>query len=298
MKSIFRVIKAAGKWKWSIVIATVTLFVVVAIDLATPMVAREVIGLVEPEKIAAGDTAALTGSIWFWAAILLAGTILRALFTLIQAYFAHRAAIKVICKLRNDAYGHLQTLSAKFYSDKQTGQIVDRVYQDTHQLENLIAHALPDLIVNVITVAGVLCLMFWINPVLAAYTCIPLPAVLLVAVFSRKTRKHWRKNRKIGAEIVGALVDNIQGMKEVQVFNRQQHEAEKMRERVERHGASFLRGAFWIYLFNSVLSFVQEPEKLLPCLSAGCLPWAGICMRRILRRFSCSVPCFTGRLRA
>jgi len=263
MKAVFRVFKAAGQWKGSIIIATFMLFVVAAINLVTPMIAREVISLVAPGDIG------VTRTIWYLGAFLLALFVTRSVCSFINGYFSHYAAFKVIAKLRLEAYENLQRLSPKYYHDKQTGQILARVYDDTWALENLIAHAIPDLVTSIITFIGAMIFMFVINPTLALLMCIPLPFIICISIFTRKLRTHWRKHRQVGGELMALLNDNLQGMKEVQVFNHQKYEAERVHKKVEEHSRLFYSGVFWVYMMHSFMNFIQGAGQIILIIFGG-----------------------------
>ena len=56
---------------------------------------------------------------------------------------------------RQVIYEHLQRLSLRFYENKQTGQLMSRMVNDSDLFERLIAHAMPDVLVNVLTFIGV-----------------------------------------------------------------------------------------------------------------------------------------------
>lgn len=269
MKSVSRVFKVAGQWRKRIFVATAMLFAVAAINLVIPMVARKVISLVEPGDIT------VTKTIWYLAAFLLALFISRSVCSFMYGYFSHYAAFKVISKLRKETYENLQKLSPKYYHDKQTGQILARVYDDTWSLENLIAHAIPDLITSIVTFVGALVFMFFINPTLAALMCIPLPLIVFISVFTRKMRKYWHRHRQVGGELMAMLNDNIQGMKEVQVFNRQKYELHRVQNKVEMHSKMFFSGAFWMFMLHSFMNFIQGSGQIILILFGGLMALHG-----------------------
>jgi ATP-binding cassette subfamily B protein/subfamily B ATP-binding cassette protein MsbA len=269
MKPVFRVLKEAGRWKGYIITATIMLMVHVGINLIMPMIAREVIILVEPMDLG------VRREIWYFGALLLALYIARSISHFIDGWCSHKAAFNVIAKMRVDVYNHLQTLSAKYYSDKQTGQIVARAYDDTWHMENLVAHAVPDLIVNSLTVVGALTFMFVISPALALMMCIPLPLILFMSVFMRKMRKHWKKHRQTGAELMALFSDNIQGMKEVQVFGRQEYESTRVGEKISQHSKLFLKGMTWSYVTQSLMSFIHGISKIIIIVVGGFLALRG-----------------------
>ncbi len=68
-----------------------------------------------------------------------------------RSYQAHIAGWGVVADLRKHLYRHLQRLSLRFYEDKQTGQLMSQVVNDSDLFEMLIAHAIPDIFVNILT---------------------------------------------------------------------------------------------------------------------------------------------------
>jgi ABC-type multidrug transport system fused ATPase/permease subunit len=75
----------------------------------------------------------------------------------------------------------MQRLNLRFYEDKQTGQLMSRLVNDTDLFEQFIAHAVPDMLVNGITLFGVSAVLFYLDWRLALLSMIPIPLV----IFSR-----------------------------------------------------------------------------------------------------------------
>ena len=135
-------------------------------------------------------------------------------------YFSHFASWNLVVKMRSMVYDKFQKLSLSYYHDKQTGQLMARVLSDTATFENLIAHAIPDLLNNVITFVGVAVILFTINVKLALLTCIPLPFIGFLSFIIRKIRRYFREGQAKNAEISAILQDNFSGIKEIQVFGK------------------------------------------------------------------------------
>jgi len=86
--------------------------------------------------------------------IVLAVFLARAGLQFVRSYLAHVAGWGVVADVRKYIYEHMQRLSLRFYEDKQVGQLMSNVVNDTDLFEQLIAHAIPDVVVNIITPAG------------------------------------------------------------------------------------------------------------------------------------------------
>src|SRR5699024_7620139 len=121
-------------------------------------------------------------SLWIYALVLVGAYLIRAVCRFIQLGISHLAAWRFVPELTLTVYDKLQALSLRYYHDKQTGDLMSRMVNDTRQIEILVAHAIPDLLSNVLIVLGVAVMLFVINPVLAAFTLIPVPFVVLLSM--------------------------------------------------------------------------------------------------------------------
>jgi len=81
----------------------------------------------------------------------------------------------VVADVRARIYEHLQRLSLSFYQDRQTGQLMSRMVNDSEQARELISHAIPDLAVNALSLLGVGAVLFSINARLMLLAMIPSP---------------------------------------------------------------------------------------------------------------------------
>ncbi|NLE13888.1 MAG: ABC transporter ATP-binding protein [Clostridiales bacterium] len=222
MNVVLRVLQMAKKWRWHVVLAVIGLVGASLLGLVTPALVRELTRSIQ-------DGSLTVDSVLFYCGILVGAYVLRAICRFLAMSQSHVAAWEYVGALTLRCYDKLQTLSMKFYSDKQTGQLMSRIVNDTRLLEQLIAHALPDLITNVLVIIGVSVMIFLINPTLALVTLVPVPFVLLLSrVFSKKVMPLFKINAKVLGDLNGVLQDNLSGIKEIQAFGREDYEHKKM----------------------------------------------------------------------
>lgn len=151
--------------------------------------------------------------------------VLRALFRFVTSYMAHVMAWNVVNDLRIALYAHFQRLSPRFYADRQTGELLTRVVKDTSDIEPVIAHYIPDMIVNILLVIGVATILFSMSPFLAALTLIPMPLLLIDGIFFGGRMKKAFKAASRGLGNLSAVVqDNLTGIKEIQIFTQEPRE--------------------------------------------------------------------------
>ena len=219
LRQVVRLLKEARKY-WGLLIGTmICLVVLTAAQLVTPSVVRQLTKLVE-------DHDAQLAAKALQLALLLAGAYaLQYAATGLRSYWAHKAAWNFVSDMRVRLYNHYQDLSIDFYHDKQIGQLMSRVISDTSNLEVLIAHAVPDLVVNLLLFCGVAALLFTVNVKLALVSLIVLPVLAISSNwFSKKVRPKFREAQAVVGELSAELQDNLSGIREVKLFNQQKKE--------------------------------------------------------------------------
>ena len=213
MKTAIRLIRMAKAYRGELIIAVIGLVGTALLNLVTPEVVRRLTAaLTAPNGVDLSLLAVFAG-------ILLGAYLLKALCRYLSMYYNHVAAWNFVGDLITATYTKMQSLSMGYFSDKQTGQLMSRVINDTRLMEVLIAHALPDLLSSLLVIVTVAVMIFLINPTLAAVTLIPVPFVLAIStIFSKKIAPMFRRNQEILGDLSGTLQDNLSGMKEIQAF--------------------------------------------------------------------------------
>jgi len=147
---------------------------------------------------------------------------------------------------------------------------------ETFKADNLLAHVIFDFLVGIITIIGVTIVLFIINPLLAIFVMAPLPVLFILAKVQRKMRKHYLSAKKTMGETYGLLTDNIQGMKEIQVFGKQEHELGRVDEYNQRLGGHFMKGIYWSATLKPTIEFLQGVGKVAVLLAGGLFALNGV----------------------
>ena len=138
MKTLWKLTKEAARYKGLYVIAILSTLSLTFVNLTAPKILSKMTGIVS-EGV---DSAALS-TIRKLALALLGLYLLRVLFRFLSNYLAHRAAWYLVGDLRSRLYDKLQSLDLTFFHDKQTGDLMSRVVNDTRDFELLYAHMIP-----------------------------------------------------------------------------------------------------------------------------------------------------------
>lgn len=253
MKIIIRVFGFAKPWAKYLVVSTIALFGITGINLLTPYITKQIISIMET-----GDLENQIDTIVTMVLLLLGCFVFRAVCQFLNNYFAHVASWNLVSRLRCAVYDHLQKLSMNYYHDKQTGQLMSRVVNDTSTFESLIAHAVPEIVTNIITLIGVLVILLSINPFLTLLVCIPIPFLAVLSIILRKIRRCFRLGQVKIAELNATLQDNLSGIKEIQVFNKQESEYERIKGKSTEHSTALIKALFYSGILNPSVGFITS----------------------------------------
>ena len=259
MKMLWRLSREAIRYRKLYVIAILSTLALTAVNLAAPKALSAMTGVVERGVDEAG-----LRRIGFLTAVLVGLYLLRILFRFLSNYLAHKAAWYLVGDLRTRVYDKLERMHLGYFHDKQTGDLMSRVVNDTRDFELLYAHMIPESITNLVTFAGVLAVLLTINPKLALITCAPIPLILISGViFAKKVRPYFRVSQKKMGELNGKLQDNLSGIQEIQSFGREDFETEKVNERNFEHIRAMLQALKISAVFHPSVEFISSLGTVL-----------------------------------
>lgn len=161
-------------------------------------------------------------------ALLLILTLLIAGADYVSLRWGHILGARMEAAMRQDLFVHLQRLSFNYFDRTKTGHIMSRISNDLTMLAETAHHAPEDLTISVLTLTGAFIVMFWMNPLLAGITLIPLPFILIWgSIFQSRMRRGFRSVREKIAEINRSVENSIQGVREVKSFTNEGMEIRK-----------------------------------------------------------------------
>jgi len=252
VKSFKFVLRYLKKYRWVLALTIISMLLLVGVQLVAPWIVKTMVDTVTNPASTMGDMALITqlalGALGVY--------VVRMGLQFGRSYLAHIAGWSVVADVRQAVYGHLQRLSLRFYSDKQTGQLMSQLVNDTDLLEHLIAHAIPDLAANVVLLAGVVVILFSINSRLALLSLIPVPLIVLtIRGFNKYVRPAFKARQETLGELNAALNDNLSGVREIKAFAREEMEADRVGTHIQRYRDSNLRALRLMATFHPLIDF-------------------------------------------
>ncbi len=268
MAGLRYILRYARGYRAPLILTALSMVAIVGLDLLGPLIIRRLLAAVQ-SGYSRSVALALIGRL---ALVYLLVQALRGALQFVNSYMGHIAGWGVVADSRRELYDHVQRLSLRFYENRQTGELLSRVVNDTNLFEAIIAHALPSTAVNVLTLLGVSLVLTLLNWQLMALTLVPIPLVLLsMRLFSRYVRPAFRHRQKELAELNAAINDNLAGIREIKAFTREELEAARISRGIERYRNSLLRALRLMATFNPLVEFSSSLGYVIVIYFGGLL---------------------------
>ena len=267
MKLLWRLSREAIRYKTLYVFAILSTLCLTLVNLAAPRALSAMTGIVS--RGMEDSSMVLIGRL---TVALIALYLLRVVFRFLSNYLAHKAAWYLVGDLRTKTYDKLERMHLGYFHDKQTGDLMSRIVNDTRDFELLYAHIIPETITNVVTFLGVLTVLLLINWKLALITCAPIPLILISGlIFSKKVRPFFRISQKRMGEFSGKLQDNLSGLHEIQSFGREEYETGRVDEKNFAHVKAMLQALKISAIFHPSVEFISSLGTILVVAFGGYL---------------------------
>jgi len=165
--------------------------------------------------------------------------IFGALSSYLEKYLTTTVGQWVMHDLRRVLYSHIQKLSLSYHDQKRTGDVISRVTSDIDAVQSLISNVLLGMIVNVLTLVGMLLVMFYLNWEFTLIAMAVAPGLFWVVFhYTHRIKQAARAVRRQEGEVVSVLEEVLSSIRVVKAFAREDYEQERFEkqslESVER----------------------------------------------------------------
>jgi ATP-binding cassette subfamily B protein len=255
LKPLIFVFKYARNYVWPLVATVVGMLALVGVQLLAPWIIKTMIGTITEQGVGLEAMRTITRL----AVLALVAYLARGVLQFVRSYMAHVAGWYVVADTRRHIYRHLQRLSLRFYEDKQTGSLMSRMVNDSDMFERLIAHAIPDVSVNVLSLVAVSAVLISLNWQLMLMSLVPIPLIVFaMRGFSKYVRPAFRERQKELGDLNGTLNDNLSGIREIKAFTREDLEASRIGMHIDRYRDSMLKALRLMATFRPFVEFCSS----------------------------------------
>lgn len=213
IKLFSRLFKYMRPYLFRYIIAIIMMFFVIGVDLIYPYLIGLSLKYLGEDVI---NFNKILNLFLLGMGLVVIGSIINYFQNLLIHYTAHR----IIQKIREDVFYHIQGLSHKQFSEIPIGKLVTRDTSDVNVLFELYTNVIINILKNVFTIVGVFIAMMLLNVSLTIIIIAIFPIVVVTTiVFRKKLRKIHREVRSNVSNMNAFLSENITGIKTIQVYN-------------------------------------------------------------------------------
>ena len=204
--------------------------------------------------LAAGSITVLRQTALFYLLI----AIIQWISTFLRVNLMARVGQSIIYDLRSTLFEHLQALSLSFYSRYSVGRVITRVINDVGVLREFITWAILAVARDFFALIGIVIVMLSLNVRLSLLTFTVLPIMILATmVFKRYARENYRQVRAAISWVNSVLAENINGVRVVQAFSREEVNYHYFQDVVNKNNLdSNLRAARLASAFPAVIDLL------------------------------------------
>jgi len=178
------------------------------------------------------------------AAVLLVVFVINAVTAYVRVYQLAYVGEGVVADLRRSVFEHLLGLSVGFFETRKTGEITSRLTSDIATIQSAVSNVLVQLVSQSVSLVGGVVVLFVINARLTLVMLAVLPAVIVAAaIFGRRLRRISTAFQDELAAANARAEEAIVGVRVVQSFTAERHEARRYGEAIAATFRSALRRA-------------------------------------------------------
>ncbi|HJX80176.1 ABC transporter ATP-binding protein [Glutamicibacter sp.] len=195
--------------------------------------------------------------------LVLAMYFVASVFSWVSGWLLNKLVMRVVYNLRKDVEDKINRLPLNYFDTRQRGDILSRVTNDVDNIQNALQQALSQLVQSIMTVIGIVIMMFVVSWQLALIALVALPLSAVGAGFiGAKAQKLFTAQWKNTGALNGQIEESFSGHELMKVFGREDDMVERFTERNEElykasFGAQFVSGMIMpVMNFVSYLSYV------------------------------------------
>ncbi|RYG37352.1 ABC transporter ATP-binding protein [bacterium] len=257
-KTALRIGTFLTPYRWSAISLALVSLATTLLNLAPPLIQGRLIDEVLKTRTGTPILFQLMG---YWLVVLAINSVLLIVSGRIIAYLAGHIA----ADLRASVYRAIEFLQLSFFDKKQVGGIASRVTSDTDRVWGFLVEGVPFLLLNGLTLIGIVGFLFWTNATLAAAILAPVPIVIGIGAFFWKSMSQmFHKVGQKWARFHTHLNESLSGIRVVKAFAKEDTEYGKFQTRNhELRDAGVQVDSRWHTLFGAMTFFTALGNLIL-----------------------------------
>jgi ATP-binding cassette, subfamily B, multidrug efflux pump len=185
--------------------------------------------------------------------------VLSSVLSWMQNYLMAGVTQRTIYRLREEVDLKLGRLPLRHFDSSSRGDVLSRVTNDIDNIAMTLQQTLTQLITAVLTVIGVLGMMFWISPLLATISLLTVPLSLVVTmIIAKRSQPHFIAQWKWTGTLNGHVEESFSGHELVKVFGHRRQSISEFDAANERMYESSFKAQFISGIIQPALTFISN----------------------------------------
>jgi ATP-binding cassette subfamily B multidrug efflux pump len=245
-----RLVKYLRPYKWQVIGAIVVTILIASLGPLRPLLVMWAIN----DFILKNDYPGLYKVL----GLIVASIFLQAAVQYVQTIVTQWIGQKTIYNLRHELFGHLQTLSLRFYDKNPIGRLVTRLTSDIEVLNELFSSGIIMVFADIFVILSIFILMFLISWKLTLLVMCVFPFLLIAtAIFRKKARESYRDIRLLVAKMNAFLNERISGIITVQLFGQEKRTYNEFDKINKDHTTANIKSVFYYAVFYPTVEFLS-----------------------------------------
>ncbi len=222
-----------------------------ALDLVFPVLVRHILNTELPQKD-------VQGMLHILAILFVLYCVNFGLMYTVQ-YYGLRVSANMENDMRQDIFRHLENMSFSYFDNNKTGQLLTRITTDITEIGELTFRGPNDVIVCGITMLGTICILFWMNALLAGLIVFLLVVKTIhTVVINRRMKQQFRKNRVLYGEVSAQGTEALTGIRLIKAFALEEQESRRFSEKCVAYIKARIRTLRLVAYFSGSITFFSN----------------------------------------
>ncbi|MEV0270215.1 ABC transporter ATP-binding protein [Hamadaea sp. NPDC050747] len=192
------------------------------------------------------------------------------LFGVIQGRLTTVVVQRTIYRLREQVELKLSRLPLSYFDNQPRGEVLSRATNDTDNIAQTLQQTLSILVTSLLTIVGVLGMMFWISPLLAVIALITVPlSIIVTARIGKRSQPQFIRQWATTGKLNGHIEEMFTGHSLVKVFGRQKEASQTFAEHNDALYASSFKAQFISGMIQPALFFLGNVNYVLVAVVGG-----------------------------
>ncbi|NUK25808.1 ABC transporter ATP-binding protein [Streptomyces lunaelactis] len=192
------------------------------------------------------------------------------LLMLVATRLSIRVINRTVFRMREDIQAKLSRLPLSYFDRAKRGEVLSRATNDIDNISQTMQQTMGQLINSLLTIVGVLAMMFWISPLLALVALVTVPvSVYVAAKVGKRSQPQFVQQWKTTGKLNAHIEEMYTGHALVKVFGRQDESAEAFAEQNEALYEAGFKAQFNSGIMQPLMFFVSNLNYVLVAVVGG-----------------------------